>query len=119
MMNVWKLVKFFTIFIVIAVATVEARPQNGLNSNQALDNVEPDLDEIQNSFYDLNMQQDNIYPSIPLDRLQMIIARYNRPTAYSRPISGAGVNELYRVPLSKRQVRYRQCYFNPISCFRK
>lgn len=25
----------------------------------------------------------------------------------------------YRQLVSKRQTRYRQCYFNPISCFRK
>lgn len=28
-------------------------------------------------------------------------------------------NQLIRLPEMKRQVRYRQCYFNPISCFKK
>lgn len=26
---------------------------------------------------------------------------------------------MFRLPEMKRQVRYRQCYFNPISCFKK
>lgn len=36
--------------------------------------------------------------------------------------SGSGnfpVWDPYRQLVSKRQTRYRQCYFNPISCFRK
>ncbi|XP_077293152.1 allatostatin C [Arctopsyche grandis] len=27
--------------------------------------------------------------------------------------------DFMRAPQDKRQIRYRQCYFNPISCFRK
>jgi hypothetical protein len=30
-----------------------------------------------------------------------------------------GWDKSIRSPESKRQSRYRQCYFNPISCFRK
>lgn len=43
------------------------------------------------------------------------------PTVHSA-ISGAGGggrDQLYRAPEMKRQIRYRQCYFNPISCFKK
>ncbi|KAI8126565.1 hypothetical protein FF38_03590 [Lucilia cuprina] len=120
MISICKSVILFTIFMIITIVYIEARPQNALDSNQALDTVETDVDEMQNSYYDLPLQQpQNIYPSIPLERLQMLIARYNRPTAYLRSPSVAGMNELYRVPESKRQVRYRQCYFNPISCFKK
>lgn len=32
---------------------------------------------------------------------------------------GGGWDQLYRAPEMKRQIRYRQCYFNPISCFKK
>ncbi|KAH8276392.1 hypothetical protein KR018_000279 [Drosophila ironensis] len=68
--------------------------------------------------YDMSAQA--IYPNIPMDRLQMLFAQY-RPTysAYLRTPTYGNMNELYRLPETKRQVRYRQCYFNPISCFRK
>ena len=34
-------------------------------------------------------------------------------------ISQGWGDQNYRNPEIKRQVRYRQCYFNPISCFKK
>lgn len=41
--------------------------------------------------------------------------------ARDNSLNGAGWGEerLFRSPEMKRQIRYRQCYFNPISCFRK
>ncbi|KAM7351437.1 allatostatin C isoform 1-T4 [Cochliomyia hominivorax] len=118
MISIWKSVILFTILMIIHI---DARPQNAIDSNQTLDTVESDVDGIPNVYYDLPLQQQqqNVYPSMPLDRLQMLIAHYNRPTAYFRSPAVSGINELYRVPESKRQVRYRQCYFNPISCFKK
>lgn len=55
--------------------------------------------------------------SSPVDRL---------PLQFMRSPSGNGGGNvapywdpMFRLPEMKRQVRYRQCYFNPISCFKK
>ncbi|XP_075151916.1 allatostatin C [Haematobia irritans] len=97
-----------------SMALTEGRPQNTPDANQNIDTVDIDLDDLRSLYYDVPMQP-NVYPNLPMDRLQMMIAQY-RPTSYLRSPSA---NELYRLPEAKRQVRYRQCYFNPISCFRK
>lgn len=63
----------------------------------------------------------------PIDRLQMQVMRNpyysggaNSVNALSSPGSAAAYwDPMYRIPEMKRQVRYRQCYFNPISCFKK
>lgn len=56
----------------------------------------------------------------PLERLQMQMAKN---PLYSSSINGGGSlpywDPMFRIPEMKRQVRYRQCYFNPISCFKK
>nr|C0HKS0.1 RecName: Full=Allatostatin-C; Flags: Precursor [Agrotis ipsilon] len=36
-----------------------------------------------------------------------------------RALDGPGSSSLDTRQADKRQVRFRQCYFNPISCFRK
>ncbi|XP_005184918.1 uncharacterized protein LOC131805824 [Musca domestica] len=117
MMNVSKIFALFAVFaIALSIAIAEARPQNTIETtqNMSLDSVDTDIDDLRSLYYDLPVQQ-NIYPNLPLDRLQMMFAQY-RPTAYLRsPIS----NDIYRLPEAKRQVKYRQCYFNPISCFKK
>ncbi|ALC39228.1 Ast-C [Drosophila busckii] len=95
----------------------EARPSDpAAGDAESLDTQ--DADELRNSYAGYEMPAQAIYPNIPMDRLQMLFAQY-RPTAYLRSPSYGNMNELYRMPESKRQVRYRQCYFNPISCFRK
>lgn len=38
--------------------------------------------------------------------------------SYSVGGGGGWEQQLYRTPEMKRQIRYRQCYFNPISCFK-
>lgn len=53
------------------------------------------------------MQYRSFYPSAP-------IFRGGGGGSASLPIW-----DTYRQLVSKRQTRYRQCYFNPISCFRK
>ncbi|XP_061396149.1 uncharacterized protein LOC133331794 [Musca vetustissima] len=117
MMNISKSFALFAVFaITFTIVVIEARPQNNVETaqNMGLDSVDTDVDDLRSLYYDLPVQQ-NIYPNLPLDRLQMMIAQY-RPTAYLRsPIA----NDVYRLPESKRQVKYRQCYFNPISCFKK
>lgn len=61
-----------------------------------------------------------------LDRYQQYQLRSFYPSGAfgSRGGGGGGSSNLpvwdpYRQLVSKRQTRYRQCYFNPISCFRK
>ncbi|XP_037961219.1 uncharacterized protein LOC119690269 [Teleopsis dalmanni] len=101
----------------IVFAITEGRPQNSLgDNNQDLDNIESDVDDIRGAYYDLPAE--SLYSNVPMDRLQMLFAKY-RPNAYLRSPTWNNMNELFRVPESKRQVRYRQCYFNPISCFKK
>ncbi|KAH8279884.1 hypothetical protein KR054_009473 [Drosophila jambulina] len=91
-----------------------------IKDSDGLDGQEPE--EVRGAYgggYDMPAQA--IYPNIPMDRLQMLFAQY-RPSSYSaylRSPTYGNMNELYRLPETKRQVRYRQCYFNPISCFRK
>lgn len=75
---------------------------------------------------DSNLELQKILPLI--NRLNF---RNNEDLAYflnsygggssNNALSGGGWGEerLFRSPEMKRQIRYRQCYFNPISCFRK
>lgn len=57
----------------------------------------------------------------PLDRLQMqLLANIAGSQNNNQGVYGPEhYEQLLRMPETKRAVRYRQCYFNPISCFRK
>jgi hypothetical protein len=71
-----------------------------------------------------SLQNYPLTDDVPLDRLQMqLLAQYaqNSNSIIGSNAGGGGGNyyDLYRTPEIKRQIRYRQCYFNPISCFRK
>ncbi|XP_030384485.1 uncharacterized protein LOC115631790 [Scaptodrosophila lebanonensis] len=108
----------YALLLTILVTVGEARPSGETGpESDALETQ--DSDDVR-SAYGYEMPAQAIYPNIPLDRLQMLYAQY-RPSynGYLRSPSYGNMNELYRLPESKRQVRYRQCYFNPISCFRK
>ncbi|XP_017473348.1 PREDICTED: uncharacterized protein LOC108364261 [Rhagoletis zephyria] len=108
---------FYAFLMTVSIGAIESRPQNAIDNRQDIENLDQDLDEMRNSYYE--MPASATYSGVPLDRLQMLIAQY-RPTSYMRtPGWNSGMNELFRTPESKRQVRYRQCYFNPISCFKK
>ncbi|CAD6998480.1 uncharacterized protein LOC101460921 isoform X2 [Ceratitis capitata] len=103
--------------LMMVIASIESRPQSVLDNDQDLRNFGQEIDESRNSYYEVPVTAS--FSAVPLDRLQMLIAQY-RPTSYGRtPGWNPGMNELFRMPESKRQVRYRQCYFNPISCFKK
>lgn len=68
-----------------------------------------------------NMQYYNYDEPRQLDRFQLQFRPYYPSTTY-RGSSNMGVGggwDPYQTPVNKRQSRYRQCYFNPISCFRK
>lgn len=64
----------------------------------------------ENSMDRLQQYQNRLYPGIPLSA----IGRNTAPNALPLPLWNP-----YRQLVTKRQSRYRQCYFNPISCFRK
>ncbi|XP_017014924.1 uncharacterized protein AstC isoform X3 [Drosophila takahashii] len=119
MMKFVQILLCYGLLLTLLFALSEARPSAG-ETGPDTDGIDgQDVDEVRGAYgggYDMPAQA--IYPNIPMDRLQMLFAQY-RPTAYLRSPTYGNVNELYRLPESKRQVRYRQCYFNPISCFRK
>uniref|UniRef100_A0A1B0A0M1 Allatostatin C n=1 Tax=Glossina pallidipes TaxID=7398 RepID=A0A1B0A0M1_GLOPL len=92
--------------LIAAINNINARPET-TEAYQSWDNVDFDVDDIRKSYYD-----------VPLDRLQMLAAQY-RPMSYWRVPSYDVMNELLRLPKTKREAKYKQCYFNPISCFRK
>ncbi|XP_043950153.1 uncharacterized protein LOC108033401 isoform X1 [Drosophila biarmipes] len=122
MMKFVQILLCYGLLLTLLFALSEARPSAGETGpdTDGLDGQE--ADDVRGAYgggYEMPAQA--IYPNIPMDRLQMLFAQY-RPTSYSaylRSPTYGNVNELYRLPESKRQVRYRQCYFNPISCFRK
>ncbi|XP_016990420.1 uncharacterized protein LOC108052518 isoform X2 [Drosophila rhopaloa] len=121
MMKFVQILLCYGLLLTLLFALSEARPSAGETGpdSDGLDGQE--AEEVRGAYgggYEMPAQA--IYPNIPMDRLQMLFAQY-RPTysAYLRSPTYGNVNELYRLPESKRQVRYRQCYFNPISCFRK
>ncbi|KAH8259107.1 hypothetical protein KR038_003031 [Drosophila bunnanda] len=144
MMKFVQILLCYGLFLALLFALTEARPSAGetgpvSSSNQKNTHKEPSLlaypikdsdgldgqeaEDVRGAYgggaYDMPAQA--IYPNIPMDRLQMLFAQY-RPSSYSaylRSPTYGNMNELYRLPETKRQVRYRQCYFNPISCFRK
>lgn len=64
----------------------------------------------ENSMDRLQQYQNRLYSGIPFSA----IGRNNAPNALPLPLWNP-----YRQLVTKRQSRYRQCYFNPISCFRK
>ncbi|XP_017076369.2 uncharacterized protein LOC108111413 isoform X2 [Drosophila eugracilis] len=124
MMKFVQILLCYGLLLTLLFAFSEARPSAGetgpsFKDSDGLDGQE--IEDVRGAYggaYDMPAQA--IYPNIPMDRLQMLFAQY-RPnySAYLRSPTYGNVNELYRLPESKRQVRYRQCYFNPISCFRK
>ncbi|CAD7085907.1 unnamed protein product [Hermetia illucens] len=98
------------LILAVVLASCTARPQNSIDNQDGLE-YQPNLGDIQ-SYYSYPSQV--ALESAPINQLQYFIKQL-------RPASGNSNNfdSLYRVPETKRQMRYRQCYFNPISCFKK
>lgn len=86
------------------------------------DNIAPEQDsssEIRRLYNAYNSYPNN--GMSPEERMALNRLQYEMMANYvqnSMPVGGWS-DPLYRSPEIKRQVRYRQCYFNPISCFRK
>ncbi|EDW78642.1 uncharacterized protein Dwil_GK21245 [Drosophila willistoni] len=120
MMKFVQILLCYGLLLTLLFALSDARPSTGETGPETDGLDGQDSDDVRGSYGGYDMPAQAIYPNIPMDRLQMLFAQY-RPSysAYLRTPTYSNVNELYRLPESKRQVRYRQCYFNPISCFKK
>ncbi|XP_063701479.1 uncharacterized protein LOC134831620 isoform X2 [Culicoides brevitarsis] len=107
-------VLLLTLVVLMLAQISTARPQPSIDSQDSSDS-------------DTTLELQKILPLI--NRLNF---RNNEDLAYflnsygggarDNALSGAGgwgEERLFRGPEMKRQIRYRQCYFNPISCFRK
>ncbi|XP_017776616.1 PREDICTED: uncharacterized protein LOC108562714 [Nicrophorus vespilloides] len=101
--NMVSLISRSVLVMLIVSSLVSARPQHFGDSSQVLGEQESDGGNALGSpgFSDLQ-----------LEMLAHRLAEYNRdlPVGWERMI---------RSPEMKRQSRFRQCYFNPVSCFKK
>ncbi|XP_063701478.1 uncharacterized protein LOC134831620 isoform X1 [Culicoides brevitarsis] len=110
-------VLLLTLVVLMLAQISTARPQPSIDSQVRKDSSDSDT----------TLELQKILPLI--NRLNF---RNNEDLAYflnsygggarDNALSGAGgwgEERLFRGPEMKRQIRYRQCYFNPISCFRK
>lgn len=103
----------------VIMTVVVSRPQNGIENQDSAES-QPSVQDLQNfqKFYTSYRLAGpdgymGVEESSPVDRLALQYLR--------KPSNGGGPywDPMYRLPEMKRQVRYRQCYFNPISCFKK
>jgi len=83
---------------------------NAGRDKMALTLQEPNDDEVLTDYNPLSNQ------AIYLDKLNALINAKRRIASNLGPFS-AQLNGYQNH--QKRQIRYHQCYFNPISCFRK
>lgn len=102
------------VVLLCVVKLTSARPQNAIDNQDA---SEINMNELRKIYSNYNPYVSNQLEDYGLDRLQLqLLAQY----AQNNAIGGnGGWDQLYRAPEMKRQIRYRQCYFNPISCFKK
>ncbi|XP_038113051.1 uncharacterized protein LOC119767749 [Culex quinquefasciatus] len=100
--------------LLCVVKLTSGRPQNAIDNQDA---PEVNLNELRKMYSNYNPYVSNQLDDYGLDRLQLqLLAQYAQNNAIG---GGGGWDQLYRAPEMKRQIRYRQCYFNPISCFKK
>lgn len=102
------------VVLLCVVKLTSARPQNAIDNQDA---PEINMNELRKIYSNYNPYVSNQLDDYGLDQLQLqLLAQY----AQNNAIGGnGGWDQLYRAPEMKRQIRYRQCYFNPISCFKK
>ncbi|XP_026481520.1 uncharacterized protein LOC113388347 [Ctenocephalides felis] len=97
-------------FLTCLAALAAGRPQHSLSaydSSQGENSLESN--ELRRYY------QSAEDPTLANLQMQLLAQQY----AAANRLDGLPWEQLLRVPETKRQVRYRQCYFNPISCFRK
>ncbi|XP_044253399.1 uncharacterized protein LOC123004281 isoform X2 [Tribolium madens] len=97
------LTKTLFIFLIATLVVANARPNHFGDASQVV--AEQDGN---------NLLDSGLKPW----QLEMLLAQ--RLSEISSQTGGdLGWDKTLRSPEAKRQSRYRQCYFNPISCFRK
>ncbi|RZC32467.1 hypothetical protein BDFB_009313 [Asbolus verrucosus] len=95
------LIKTLFILIISTLAIANARPNHFGESNQVV--AEQDSS---------NLLDSGLKPW----QLELLAQRLSEMSSQTGDYPW---EKAIRSPESKRQSRYRQCYFNPISCFRK
>ncbi|KAK9717468.1 hypothetical protein QE152_g23704 [Popillia japonica] len=93
------LTRFFLVLALIAVASSSARPHFG-DTNQS--GADQDTSNLVDTSSGLTNEQ--------MEQLLQRLVEYNRASQYPY-----GWERLIRGPEMKRQSRFRQCYFNPLS----
>lgn len=100
--------------VVFFIAAIEARPQFYDSNTNEIEQLQSG--QTLNPFYAYPVL--NRYPESQYEKLRLYLDA--QQDLKDDSVSGGAVENLLREPMTKRQaVRYRQCYFNPISCFRK
>ncbi|XP_031623836.1 uncharacterized protein LOC116341107 [Contarinia nasturtii] len=124
--NMQKVCQLLIFVMLIGVSV--SRPNGNTDSQESSDNQLGMSDLEKNSYPFYRPMQSFQYFNMdePTDRYQMQFRSfYPTNTLGMRGGSGGNLNfplwqlDPYRQLVSKRQTRYRQCYFNPISCFKK
>ncbi|XP_055920394.1 uncharacterized protein LOC129952007 [Eupeodes corollae] len=107
-----RIITGLTLVVLLLVLAAEGRPQ--YYETNEIDHIPPG--QTFNPFYAYQVL--NRYPDSQNEKLRFFLEAQQDPK--DDVLSGGAGDNLIREPMSKRQaVRYRQCYFNPISCFRK
>ncbi|XP_055595000.1 uncharacterized protein LOC129745714 [Uranotaenia lowii] len=111
----WRQILLVLALVLCVVKLTSGRPQNAIDNQDA---PEINLNDLRKLYAGYNPYvASNQLDDYGLDRLQLqLLAQYAQSNAIG---GGGGWDQLYRAPEMKRQARYRQCYFNPISCFKK
>uniref|UniRef100_A0A336MGX7 CSON001368 protein n=1 Tax=Culicoides sonorensis TaxID=179676 RepID=A0A336MGX7_CULSO len=108
-MSLLKVVLLGFVLLMMAQFTA-ARPQPSIESQDGPDDTNLELQKILPLINRINFRNN--------EDLAYLLNSYGSSSGNSLP-SGWNDERLFRGPEMKRQIRYRQCYFNPISCFRK
>lgn len=113
--------------VLFAIITLSvSRPQSAIENQDSSAETQPAMSDFQKYYSSYRFPGAGGYMGVeetnPLDRMQMQVMRNslysgNSGNGLNTPGSAAYWDPIFRIPEMKRQVRYRQCYFNPISCF--
>ncbi|CAO1341263.1 unnamed protein product [Diamesa hyperborea] len=119
-------IMFYLLGLLFIAKLATSRPQSAIDSQDTTDQENPEVRRMFNSMngggsYNNYPASNNVAAATPDERMALNRLQYEMVANYVQNNMPAGTwsDPLYRSPEIKRQVRYRQCYFNPISCFRK
>ncbi|KAM8716047.1 hypothetical protein ACLKA7_003002 [Drosophila subpalustris] len=104
MMKMVQVLLCYGLLLTMFLALNEARPSGNDAAADTDALVQPDVEDVRAAYAGYEMPAQAIYPNIPMERLETLYAQY-RPTAYQRSPSYGNLNELYRLPESKRQTK--------------